>query len=144
MTSRLRRVPILPLVTVVLLLGTVALMPDARAQRLVRFTEAALFFELNDTDGDLGFHASIDGEPWTGLAIENLLEISADRELRNQGLTQLSFESAEPSFDDLAPPDFFRGSPRVAIASRAGRSKEAGWRARRFCRTFSRRVPRIS
>ena len=30
------------------------------------FTEAEIFLELNDTDGDLGIHASIfDGGPWT-------------------------------------------------------------------------------
>jgi hypothetical protein len=81
-----------------------------------RFTEAELFFELNDTDGDLGIHASIDGEPWTDLEIEGpgdrtLLQIISRGQLRTQGLTQLFFESAEPPFDDLAPEEFFRRFP---------------------------------
>lgn len=81
-----------------------------------RFTEAELFFELNDTDGDLGIHASIDGEPWTDLEIEGpgehlLLQIVSRGQLLTQGLTQLSFESAEPSFDDLAPEQFFQRFP---------------------------------
>jgi hypothetical protein len=79
-------------------------------------SEAALFFELNDTDGDLGIHASIDGEPWTSLEIDGpgdreLLSIISRSNLRTQGLTQLSFESSEPPFDELAPQDFFRRFP---------------------------------
>src|SRR5918996_669718 len=82
----------------------------------IRFAEAELFLELNDTDGDLGIHASIDGEPWTDLKIEGpgertLLYVLSRGRLRSQGLTQLFFESAEPSFDQLAPDQFFRRFP---------------------------------
>lgn len=80
------------------------------------FTEAELFFELNDTDGDLGIHASIDGGPYTALEIEDpsgntILTIAAQGRLAQQGLTQLFLESAEPSFDELAPREFFRRFP---------------------------------
>ena len=34
------------------------------------FSQAEIFLELNDTDGDLGLHASIDGDPWLDLEIE--------------------------------------------------------------------------
>lgn len=90
--------------------------PSTAAQRHRPLSEAALFFELNDTDGDLGIHASIDGEPWTSLEIEGpggreLLSIMSRGNLRTQGLTQLSFESAEPPFEELAPADFFRRFP---------------------------------
>ena len=37
----------------------------------VPFSEAHLFFELNDTDGDLGIHSKIDGEPWAAIEIED-------------------------------------------------------------------------
>jgi hypothetical protein len=104
-----------------LLLAGVALvvgpsMPVVQADRPLRFSEAQLFFELNDTDGDLGIHASIDGEPWTDLEIEGpgdraLLNLASRGRLRAQGLTQLGFESAEPPFDELAPADFFRRFP---------------------------------
>jgi hypothetical protein len=82
----------------------------------LRFGEAELFFELNDTDGDLGIHAAIDGGPWTDLAIAGrgdrpLLRILSRGTLRAQGLTQLAFESAEPAFDELAPAEFFRRFP---------------------------------
>jgi hypothetical protein len=80
------------------------------------FEEAELFFELNDTDGDLGIHGSIDGGPWVSLTIEGpadvrLLDIISRGALRRQGMTQLFFESAEPGFDELAPAAFFRRFP---------------------------------
>jgi len=89
--------------------------PSARGQELA-LTEAELFFELNDTDGDLGIHASIDGGPYSKLEIEDpagrtILEMEAKGRLLRQGLTQLFFESAEPSFDELAPEQFFRRFP---------------------------------
>ena len=46
----------------------------ARAQgdgEEIPFEEADIFFELNNTDGDLGIHALIDGEAWKKLEIEN-------------------------------------------------------------------------
>ena len=75
-----------------------------------------LFFELNDSAGDLGIHAEIDGGPWTALEVEGpggrtLLDIVSRSRLRLQGLTQLAFESAEPTFDELDPADFFRRFP---------------------------------
>ena len=82
----------------------------------IPFDEAHIFFELNHTDGDLGIHAKIDGEEWKQLSIEDLnerfmLKISVRGILRQQGLTELFFESAEPSFDELAPAEFFDRFP---------------------------------
>jgi hypothetical protein len=98
-------------------------------------TEAELFFELNDTDGDLGIHASIDGDPWKDLRIEapndaELLRVTGRNVLRAHGLTQLSFESAEPTFDELDPRDFFRRFPEGQYEIWA-RSVEAGTMASR-------------
>ena len=82
----------------------------------IPFDEAKVFVELNDTDGDLGFHALIDGEAWKLLKIADpndvvLLEIQSAGSLRQQGLTELSFESAESSFDELSPESFFDRFP---------------------------------
>jgi hypothetical protein len=104
-----------PFVLVVLLIAA-ALSPQAAAQRTGRFAEAQLFLELNDTDGDLGLHAAIDAEPWTHLTIETpddrtLLQVVTRGRLRAHGLTELLFESAEPSFDELAPEEFLRRFP---------------------------------
>ncbi len=80
------------------------------------FSVSELYFELNDTDGDLGFHGLIDGEPWKKLEIEGpderlLALIRLRSQLRRQGLTELFFESAEPNFDDLPPEVFFARFP---------------------------------
>lgn len=87
-----------------------------QAEYEIPFAEADLFFELNDTDGDLGIHASIDGDAWRRLEIEDprgrrMLNIRVLGRLQRQGLTQLFFESAEPPFDELAPEVFFRRFP---------------------------------
>jgi hypothetical protein len=80
------------------------------------FEEARLFFELNDTDGDLGIHGLIDGDEWKRLEIEDpndvrMLDVLVRGRLRRQGLTEIFFESAEPPFDELAPREFFKRFP---------------------------------
>jgi len=129
------RYPKIPSLIAVILLATAALMP-AQAQRSRQFDEAELFLELNDTDGDLGIHASIDGGPWTELQMEGpgertLLDIVSRGRMRAQGLTQLAFESAEPPFDELAPADFFGRFPegRYEIEGRAQDGREIESRA---------------
>jgi hypothetical protein len=97
-------------------LATTSIVPGAARQPAKPFAVAALFLELNDTDGDLGLHAEIDADAWTSLEIEGpgermLLDIIAKGPLRSQGMTQLAFESAEPGFDDLPPDDFLRRFP---------------------------------
>ena len=119
MKKHLGRLSILVLATAVLLLS--AVVPVSRAgddedDDAIPFDEAEVFFELNHTDGDLGIHALIDGEAWKQLEIEapngrEILEIKAKSRLRRQGLTELFFESAEPTFDELSPTRFFRRFP---------------------------------
>ncbi len=82
----------------------------------IPFDVVNIFFELNNTDGDLGIHALIDGEPWRKLVIEDtkerrILVIRNRGRLARQGLTELFFESAEPTFDELDPDDFFKRFP---------------------------------
>lgn len=82
----------------------------------IPFDVAEVFFELNNTDGDLGIHALIDGDPWKRLTIEDtrerkMLNIYVRGRLRRQGLTEIFFESAEPTFDELPPQTFFNRFP---------------------------------
>ncbi|HSG65599.1 MAG TPA: hypothetical protein VLD39_11390, partial [Gammaproteobacteria bacterium] len=89
----------------------------------IPFDVATIYFELNNTDGDLGIHSLIDGEPWRALEIETprereILQIRLRDRLRRQGLTELFFESAEPPFESddpeevtLTPERFFRRFP---------------------------------
>jgi len=114
MTKQMRMLAVLLVPVAALVLG--AALPVAWADDDEEFDVAELFFELNDTDGDLGIHALVDGEPWKELEIEDtrgrkMLEIEVRGRLKRQGLTELFFESAEPNFDDLPPADFFDRFP---------------------------------
>ena len=65
--------------------------------------EAFLYFELNDTDGDLGIHGKADGDAWKRRKIEGpndreILDIKVKSYLKRQGLTELFFFIAEPIF----------------------------------------------
>ncbi len=80
------------------------------------FDEAHLFFEFNNTDGDLGIHALIDGNAWKKLEIEDprergMLKVYVQGRLGQQGLTEFFFESAEPTFKELPPEVFFHRFP---------------------------------
>ncbi len=81
------------------------------------FDEARIFLELNDTDGDLGIHGFVDGDAWSQLEIESpdereQLRITSKGSLRRHGLTELFFESDEPSFpDELTLAEFFERFP---------------------------------
>ncbi|MGH8489154.1 MAG: hypothetical protein ACREXS_09910 [Gammaproteobacteria bacterium] len=119
MKRHTRRLPAFGMTMAALTLGAAA--PAAWA---VEFPEAELFFELNDTDGDLGIHSSIDGPGWKKLTITDpkkhtILRIRPEGRLARQGMTQLFFESAEPPFDELAPEKFFRRFPEGAYVVRA-------------------------
>ncbi len=89
----------------------------AQAGEKIPFAVANVFFELNDTDGDLGIHAEIDGDPWRKIWIHDpggnrILKVRASGRLQQQGMTQIEFESAEPPFDELDPEDFFERFPK--------------------------------
>lgn len=99
---------------VTLVLGLTPLMVCAEDE--IPYDEAKLFFELNNTDGDLGIHALIDGDAWKKLKIRapngrKMLDIRVKGRLKSQGLTEIFFESAEPTFDELDPEDFFLRFP---------------------------------
>jgi hypothetical protein len=96
--------------------GQVQAVEDWHEKQEMPFEEAELYFELNNTDGDLGIHSLIDGEPWKRLTIEDrrgreMLNIFVQNRLKWQGLTEIFFESAEPTFDELPPKKFFRRFP---------------------------------
>ncbi len=82
----------------------------------LEFEEADIFFELNNTDGDLGIHGKVDGGPWTRIRISDgedrtLMDVRSRGRLKGQAVTELFFESAEPTFDELTPEEFFARFP---------------------------------
>jgi len=116
---------LLLLLTIPIALGSFGMRLSAQQAAAQPFSVAELFFELNDTDHDLGIHSAIDGGTWTSLAVTGplhpLLSIVTNGRLQTQGLTQLAFESAEPGFEELHPNHFFRRFPEgvYEISARA-------------------------
>jgi hypothetical protein len=115
MTARLprRRTCVMPIVVATMLAATATSTSTVRRQE---FEVARVSLELNDTDGDLGFHGVVDGDEWTSLDIvapdgSRLLSVATRNALRRQGLTEIAFESAEPPFDELPVADFLARFP---------------------------------
>ncbi|MDQ3698877.1 MAG: fibronectin type III domain-containing protein [Gemmatimonadota bacterium] len=72
--------------------------PGAR----IPFAKLQFFFEFNSTDNDLGVQLLLDGDEWRRVAgfdpgNRRIVDISAHGRLQELGLTELFFESAEPS-----------------------------------------------
>jgi hypothetical protein len=116
MSTHIRRAGSMPVAIALALAAIVAPIATGEQPLSQSFAQAELFVELNDTDGDLGLHAAIDGGTWTQLDVDDprdrsLLGIASVGGLRTQGLTQLAFESQEPSFDELSPEAFFQRFP---------------------------------
>jgi hypothetical protein len=73
----------------------------------VAFAAAELFFELNATDNDLGLQLFLDTDDgWKRVRVldparRDLLEFEAAGRLSRLGITELRFESAEPSPEEV-------------------------------------------
>jgi hypothetical protein len=105
---------------------------DANAAKAqVPFEVTKIFFEYNSTDNDLGVHVFLDGEDWRSLEIINprgrsIFEVESGGGFRELGLTELFFEGAEPSLDevpleellDLFPEGEYRFSGRTVERDR--------------------------
>jgi hypothetical protein len=66
------------------------------------FADSEIFFEWNSTDDDLGVQVFLDGEDWNRVRIFNpmskrIVDIQTKKEFGDLGITELRFESAEPS-----------------------------------------------
>ena len=80
------------------------------------FDEAQVFFEFNSTDKDLGLQVFLDAEDWKRLRVldpgrNEIVLLQAAGKLARLGITELRFESAEPSPDEvlaLFPPGEYR------------------------------------
>lgn len=69
---------------------------------VIPFADAEVFFEFNTTDDDLGFQLALDADGWNRVQLSGpdragLVQIAAHGNLAELGITELRFESAEPS-----------------------------------------------
>lgn len=67
---------------------------------------ARIYIEYNASGNDLGFHVFLDGEDWKNIAIVNprgtpVFMVEGGGPYAELGMTELFFEGAEPSLDDV-------------------------------------------
>ncbi|MGH9868037.1 MAG: hypothetical protein ACREAA_07740 [Candidatus Polarisedimenticolia bacterium] len=107
MTRRARILALVALPMLILLTETAWSPGAARAQAEEEpFDQAQIFFEFNSTDNDLGVQVKLDGEAWKRLRIfgpgdRRLLNLNLEGRLAKLGLTELFFESDEPSPEEV-------------------------------------------
>ena len=116
MTRMKRRLPLVTVASGLAALVVAAPTSWAQDDDEEAFDVGRLFFQLNDTDEDLGIHLLVDGEPWKALEIDDprdrrIFFVRTQGRLRRQGLTEFKFESAEPNFEEFSAERFFRRFP---------------------------------
>lgn len=82
----------------------------------VVFPIADIHWEYNSSANDLGVHVTLDGEDWKRLTIENPSEqaifcVRGKGPYAEFGMTELFFEGAEPSLDDVPLEDLLAEFP---------------------------------
>ena len=115
----MRPLPVFLVAVVALILGVAALVgctSDGGAQVIpIPFDDAKIIIELNATDGDVGIQVFLDGEPWENVKIFSpdgqIFEVNGTGNLKELGLTELFFESNEPSLDELPLDEFLAMFP---------------------------------
>ena len=83
---------------------------------VIPFSIAKMIIEFNATDEDVGVQVLLDGEPYKRLKIfrpdgREMLDLRAIRSLEEQGLTELFFESSEPSLAEVPLKEFLARFP---------------------------------
>ncbi len=85
--------------------AVVALVCGVAAPELwaIKLDETAIFFEINDTDGDAGIQIFLDGEGFRRMRVfdpdgNKIIDFRTGGSVSIQGIAELFFESSEPSF----------------------------------------------
>ncbi|MFN0071628.1 MAG: hypothetical protein ACKVVP_09105 [Chloroflexota bacterium] len=81
------------------------------------FKIAKIYFEYNASANDLGVHVSLDAEDWELLQITHpngtmLMEVMPKSGFKKFGLTEMFFEGAEPSLEDVPLRDLLAQFPQ--------------------------------
>lgn len=83
--------------------GLLGAAPPAGAEP---FSAARIIFEINASAGDGGIQVFVDGTGWNRLEVfepggQKVFDVFGSHSVGTTGVTELFFESAEPSFEDL-------------------------------------------
>ena len=98
---------------------------------VVELDEAKVLVEINATDGDAGFHAFFDGDPWMVMRLrcpdgELGFRLRMKGKVAEQGMTEGFFESSEPSFEDQPLEEFLDRFPEGTYQFN-GRTTKGEW-----------------
>lgn len=82
----------------------------------LEFSDARILIEFNATAQDVGIQVNLDGEGWRSVKGvdprgKRIFDIEARSGVRKTGITELFFESAEPSLEDLPLDEFLARFP---------------------------------
>ncbi|MGH9793949.1 MAG: hypothetical protein ACRD5G_04175 [Candidatus Acidiferrales bacterium] len=91
------------MLTAVVLVALLVAGPELWA---IPFSQTKIIIEVNATAGDAGIQIFLDAEGWDRLEIfdpngHRIFEVTGSDSVGMTGITELFFESAEPSFDEL-------------------------------------------
>jgi hypothetical protein len=84
--------------------------PECWSQDEIAFEDSRIKIEFNSTAEDVGIQVFLDGEAWKKVRILSpdgkIFQVNGKGTLKGLGLTELFFESEEPTLDDLPLNDF--------------------------------------
>src|SRR5262249_54008056 len=88
------------------LLAAHAVLGVPQQLRAAPLSETKIIFEINATAGDGGVQIFLDAEGWNRLEVsdpsrQRIFDVGGSGSVGATGVTELFFESAEPSFQDL-------------------------------------------
>jgi hypothetical protein len=104
---------VVAVVAVLMLLSALALSSNGAGAdvRTVPLEDASMIVEVNSTDGDAGLQLFLDGEAWRSIQVRSpegrkIFDVAGGGQLKKLGLTELFWESEEPSFDEMPLEEF--------------------------------------
>jgi len=101
----------------VFLVAVVTLLVTGPELWAIPFSKTKIIIEVNATAGDAGIQIFLDAPGWTRLEVfdpngQKIFDSSGSGSVGMQGVTELFFESAEPSFDELPLDELFFRFPK--------------------------------
>jgi hypothetical protein len=104
---------VVAVVAVLMLLSALALSSNGAGAdvRTVPLEDVSMIVEVNSTDGDAGLQLFLDGEAWRSIQVRSpegrkIFDVAGGGQLKKLGLTELFWESEEPSFDEMPLEEF--------------------------------------
>ena len=109
----MKRINILSTLAIGLAVGVLSFAgapPECRSQDEIALSDARIKIEFNSTAEDVGIQVFLDREAWKKVKIFSpdgkIFQVNGNGSLKGLGLTELFFESQEPSLDELPLEEF--------------------------------------